>query len=64
MLTHTNYSRTTKKIDMLVSYKSDLVRIQKTLRLIIKYLANLKPSKNTENLWKIIMPVKLGLNGK
>ena len=40
MLTHTNYSRTTKKIDMLVSYKSDLVRIQKTLRLIIKYLAN------------------------
>ena len=35
---------------MLVSYKSDLVRIQKTLRLIIKYLANLKPLKNTENL--------------
>lgn len=27
---------------MLVSYKSDLARIQKTLRLIIKYLANLK----------------------
>ena len=47
---------------MTVSYKSDFTPRYNTLCLIINHLSNWYYTKYPENLWKIILPVKLGLN--
>ena len=46
---------------MAVSYKSDFTPRYNTLYLIINHLSNWYYTKHPENLWKIILPVKLGL---
>ena len=47
---------------MAVSYKSDFIPRYNTLHLIINHLSNWYYTKHPENLWKIILLVKLGLN--
>ena len=46
---------------MAVSYKSDFTPRNNTLHLIINHLSDWYYTKHPENLWKIILPVKLGL---
>ena len=46
---------------MTVSYKSDFTPRYNNLYLIINHLSNWYYTKYPENLWKIILPVKLGL---
>ena len=48
--------------DMTVSYKSDFTPYYNNLYLIINHLSNWYYTKYPENLWKIILPVKLGLD--
>ena len=49
---------------MTVSYNSDFTPRYNTLYLIINHLSNWYYTKYLENLWKIILPVKLGLKGR
>ena len=46
---------------MTVSYNSDFTPRYNTLHLIINHLSNWYYTKHPGNLWKIILPVKLGL---
>ena len=47
---------------MTVSYKSDFTPRHNTIYLIISHLSNWYYKKYPENVWKIILSVKLGLN--